>query len=280
MHPMHPSDEVCAEKIVIDSRQARLDLEIKGDYYLLYLPQTRGQVELSANGHTIHQGFLFPGMMRIAAPGEKSRVALFSPMKYTTLRLPGRFFRSAWKSLDGSHRPGKFSFIDPLIEPNPDIARLGRLVSEPNKFVSAERQLFFQGVSKVLLAYLARNHGWSLLKPAARTRLSDDELHRSTAFVDANLHHRLTLTGWASHLRLTADDFRRRFKTTTGVSPYAWILQRRLERAKQLLASSQESLAQIALAVGFCSQSHFTDAFSRSENATPARWRAAHAARK
>lgn len=75
----------------------------------------------------------------------------------------------------------------------------------------------------------------------------------------------LTLEAWAAELRLPVTEFRQRFQAATGSLPYAWYLQRRVARAKELLAGSRESLNEIALRVGFSSQSHFTEAFRRLE---------------
>jgi AraC family transcriptional regulator len=63
------------------------------------------------------------------------------------------------------------------------------------------------------------------------------------------------------------------FKQTVGVAPHSYVLARRVERAKEMLRSTTASLTEIGLSAGFCSQSHFTTAFSRKVGATPAEFR-------
>ena len=68
----------------------------------------------------------------------------------------------------------------------------------------------------------------------------------------------------------------RGFARETGITPHAYLLQRRVQLARQLLAAGH-ALADAALAAGFADQSHMTRAFRRQFGVTPARYRAAFA---
>ena len=57
------------------------------------------------------------------------------------------------------------------------------------------------------------------------------------------------------------------------MSPTAWCKRRRVERAKQLMRSTNTVLAEISEACGFADQSHFNHVFSAMTGTTPARWR-------
>ena len=67
--------------------------------------------------------------------------------------------------------------------------------------------------------------------------------------------------------------FSRLFKKSTGKSPYQFVLQRRIERAKKLLRNSTRSLADVGGELGFSHQSHFTSAFRKQVGATPGAYR-------
>ncbi|MCY1249297.1 HTH-type transcriptional activator RhaR [compost metagenome] len=58
-----------------------------------------------------------------------------------------------------------------------------------------------------------------------------------------------------------------------GSTPFRWLLQQRIEKAKDLLQFSPTSLSEIATACGFSDQSHFTRAFVQAVGATPRQWR-------
>ena len=77
----------------------------------------------------------------------------------------------------------------------------------------------------------------------------------------------------AQHCKLSRSHFSKAFKQSTGLSPYAWQLQQRLQRARQLLNEDELSIAVIADRCGFADQSHLTRQFKLHFGSTPALWR-------
>jgi AraC family transcriptional regulator len=74
------------------------------------------------------------------------------------------------------------------------------------------------------------------------------------------------------------DVFARHFKARVGMPPYRYVTERRVRRAEIFLTEDDRSIVDIALAVGFSSQSHFTTQFTKFSNLTPAAYRARHRA--
>jgi AraC family transcriptional regulator len=103
------------------------------------------------------------------------------------------------------------------------------------------------------------------LKVPARERVIE--------YIDAHLEHRLSLDDLATVAGVGVRQFSRRFRAATGQSPHQYVLSRRVERAKALIASHQP-LVDVALLCGFADQSIFTRTFARSVGVTPARYRA------
>ncbi len=91
--------------------------------------------------------------------------------------------------------------------------------------------------------------------------------------IEAHLDGGIALERLASVCGLSVSRFAHAFKTATGVAPYQWLLQRRIERTKALLKHSAESLADIAQSCGFADQSHFNRVFKRAVGASPGAWR-------
>jgi len=83
----------------------------------------------------------------------------------------------------------------------------------------------------------------------------------------------VSMTELAMECGLSAAHFGRAFKRSTGVAPHQWQLSRRMARAQALLTGSSRSIAEIALACGFSSQSHFGTAFREAVGVSPGRWR-------
>jgi AraC family transcriptional regulator len=77
----------------------------------------------------------------------------------------------------------------------------------------------------------------------------------------------------ASSCGLSRSSFMKAFGETTGAAPYQWLMDRRIEAAKQLLIGRRLSLAEIAIRCGFADQSHFTRVFARRIGLAPSAWR-------
>lgn len=97
---------------------------------------------------------------------------------------------------------------------------------------------------------------------------------RLKEFIEANLHRQISLAELAALAQLSEYHFARMFRVSLAQSPQQYIAERRITRAKQLLkAPDKPALADIALACGFSSQSHFGRVFRQSVGVTPGRWR-------
>ncbi len=114
--------------------------------------------------------------------------------------------------------------------------------------------------------------------PAGPAAISPFRMRRVLRHVDENLHRRIGLQEIAALAGLSPWYFCRAFKRETGLPPNRYILALRLDRACRLLAVPEARLADIATAVGFSSQAHFTSAFTRMLGMPPGRWRALPAA--
>jgi AraC family transcriptional regulator len=133
--------------------------------------------------------------------------------------------------------------------------------------------LEMEGRAMLLLDALLDLHGLTRPKPQARGGLSGWQLRRVTDFMIERAADDLALDELAALVDLSAKHFARAFRQSTGVPPHRWLIERRIDRAKELLAASDHSLAEIALACGFADQSHFTAVFRKAVGATPGGYR-------
>ncbi len=145
----------------------------------------------------------------------------------------------------------------------------------------AAASLMVDGLTRSLVARLLRLAGRGGPAGPVRTgRLDAVSLARVEAYVDAHLGEALTLDALASLVPLSASQFTRAFRETTGRTPWAWVLERRVRRAAELLRTGgthdpdgTASITAIALNCGFSSQSHLTQMFRTRYGTTPARYR-------
>ena len=91
----------------------------------------------------------------------------------------------------------------------------------------------------------------------------------------AHIAEPVSLTELAAVAGLSRMHFAAQFRAATGCSPHTYLLNRRIEEAKTLMATTTMPLAEVALAVGFQAQCHFSTVFKRFTGETPATWRTA-----
>ena len=113
--------------------------------------------------------------------------------------------------------------------------------------------------------------------PAGKTHLrgglSPAALRRVQLFVEANLERTIHLTDLARRADLSLHHFARAFRISASMTPRAFVEERRIERARQLINESHHSLADIAVECGFGTQSRLTTTFKRRTGFTPAEYR-------
>ncbi|MFN7127669.1 MAG: helix-turn-helix domain-containing protein [Brevundimonas sp.] len=129
-----------------------------------------------------------------------------------------------------------------------------------------------------LIAALARDHaegGRQASPPRGRGTLDRRRLDRVLSFINQNLEQDLSLSHLAEIACVSVFHFGRVFQHTLGVTPHAYLSERRLDAARQKLAYGRDSLAQIAQACRFSSQANFTRAFTRAAGTSPGRYRQA-----
>lgn len=134
-------------------------------------------------------------------------------------------------------------------------------------------RLLADSVMTSLVAYLASNAANVGLPSPTRGGLAPWQIKRACDLMEARLDGEVTLGALAAAAGLSPTHFSRAFKRSTGTPPFAWLPQRRIRRAKDLLAGTGLPLAEAALAVGFAAQPQFTTAFRRVTGAAPGAWR-------
>src|ERR1700730_9208528 len=123
-------------------------------------------------------------------------------------------------------------------------------------------------------AYLRHTHSViPLSPPATRGGLAPWQSRRAQEMMRSRLDQAVPLAELARALTLAPSHFAGALKQTTAQPPHRWLLDQRIDKAKQLLSGTTLSLGEIALVCGFDDQSHFTRMFSRVTNFSPGAWR-------
>jgi len=126
----------------------------------------------------------------------------------------------------------------------------------------------------LLGAHLLQRYGRLRQSPRiAAAGLVPSQKRRVIELLNENLAGRIRLSDLASECGLSVSHFAHAFKATFGMPAHRWLVHRRVERSKELMAQTAESLAEIADEVGFADQATYTRAFRQSVGISPGRWR-------
>src|SRR5258706_6644577 len=102
---------------------------------------------------------------------------------------------------------------------------------------------------------------------------------RAEEILRQNLDGRIRLSDIARECGLSVSHFARSFKTSFGASTHQWLMQHRIDHAKQLMSQTSMSLIDVAIQAGFNDQAAFTRTFHQLVGVSPGRWRRHYATR-
>lgn len=131
-------------------------------------------------------------------------------------------------------------------------------------------RLYVDAMTTALMAHLLRHYSvqnYSL--PAIVSGLPRHILRQVVDYIHEHLDQDLTLAMLAAIARMSPSYFSRLFKLSTKLSPHQYVIQCRVDRAKQLLRQGELSIAEIAYRLGFTHQSHFSHHFKRLVGSSP-----------
>ncbi len=89
--------------------------------------------------------------------------------------------------------------------------------------------------------------------------------------IEAHLETGLSVRDMAASVGMDQTHFAKRFVSSTGLAPFAYLTNRRMERAKSMLGSSRK-IIDVAQAVGYANPSKFAAAFRRHTGLSPRIW--------
>jgi AraC family transcriptional regulator len=170
--------------------------------------------------------------------------------------------------------PANFEFKEIYKKKDPLIQHLGLALLAESTSDTRPGKLYADSLIQSLTLHLLTNYTTAeCAVPQTNGGLPGYKLRRVQEFINENLGDELGLTELAAVADLSQFHFARAFRKTVGLTPQRYLMQQRIERAKDLLANEELPIVEVGLRTGFKNQSHFTTLFRKFTNLTPKTWR-------
>jgi AraC-like DNA-binding protein len=201
------------------------------------------------------------------------RLVLDQPYQALHVHIPRAAFDAI--AADSNAAPiGDLDYAPGVGFEDPTIAGLGAAILAGLRDGAVRNQPFVDHLILALAAHVATRYGGMVARSRAlRGGLAPWQSRRAREILAANLDGATPLVEVARQCGLSVGHFSRSFRQSFGTTPHQWLVQRRLEAAKDLIRSCRMPLSTVALSCGFADQSHLTRVFTREVGASPAAWR-------
>lgn len=173
-----------------------------------------------------------------------------------------------------NHLGSGFEFLELYKAEDRLVTQLGLALLDEAAGENSMGKLYTDSLIQTLTLHVLRSYSTATaMIERANGGLSGYRLRNVKEFIDSNLENDLGLAEIAAVANLSQFHFARAFRKSAGVTPQQYLMERRIERAKQLLANDDLPIVEISLLTGFKNQSHFTTLFRKFTNLTPKTWR-------
>ena len=194
--------------------------------------------------------------------------------RFVQIRIPSSFINSiAEETLN--HNPSRLELIPEFRIRDPQIEAICMMLLAELHQDNLGGKLYIESLTNVLGVHLLRQYFTA--KPRLniyKGGLTEHQLLQVVEYINEHLEQDIKLANLAQLLGMSQFHFSHLFKQSLGIPPYQYLLQQRIERAKQLLKQKKRSITEIAFECGFNSHSHLSKKFRQSTGMTPKAYRA------
>lgn len=263
-------ENILVEQFQPPAGEARFD---QGDDHAIYLSLAPCPVHLlQVQGGKTYAGLYGKGDISIMP----AQVPFFSRWdsddRFLLIRITSGFIQNVAKETINKN-PDRLELLPIFQIRDPQLEAIGMLLLTELKQEDSSR-LYIESLANVLAVHLLRQY--AATKPQLTVYeggLPQRQLSQVLDYMNDHLDHDIKLTDLAALLNMSQFHFSHMFKQAIGTSPYHYLLQQRIERAKQLLKQTDQPIMEIAFQCGFNNHSHLSQQFRRLTGMTPKAFR-------
>ena len=265
----------------------RLDRDEQSDFRASAMPGTHlvcahlsGRIEWAARfDDRRYARPCLPGPFTLAQAGESAEITLSrAHASFVHFYLPAQWFAERHEEIALGAAGGGLELIDAINGHSAAVHACPLAAARALREGGIASRLEIEAAALLLAATLIRHHSNARSGPPLCGGLAPWQVRLvGEAMVAAKDRgeRAASLTDLARLVGLSATHFCRAFAQSTGQPPHRWMTERRIERAKALLADPRISLTEVAFELGYANQSAFGRMFARVVGTTPSKWRRA-----
>ncbi len=135
-------------------------------------------------------------------------------------------------------------------------------------------ELFVVNLLRLFASYFITNYSnYNDLHAAHNSVIGTAEMNHIDAYIEDNIEEIIKIEDIAEMLEMTKFSFLKEFKLKRGITPYQYILKKKMDYAENLLKNTDRAIIEIAFDLGFSDQSHFTNTFKKYFGVSPGKYR-------
>ena len=261
---------ILASRWTDERTTSRIEHPAPAGHYVIGVALRPAQIRLGFGVGAAYEGIMPTGMVYVTGPGQAAAAESSTPCDFIHFHVAADALRGRQAaSMARVQRPGSAAAeprsLHGLLVRDDLAAQLSRTLTDDQ---DGGDPLYVESVGQTILMPIL-----ALRTPTPRVgALPKWRLQRVREHLAANLSEPISLADLADAAGLSRMHFAAQFRVATGCRPHDYVLQQHIEAAKQMLAGTKAPLVEIALSVGFQTQSHFSTVFKRLAGDTPARW--------
>ena len=255
-----------------DTRE--MQLNVPSDHHRLWTCLRPSRFTCFSNGRKFNDGKTVPGMIHISQPNTSLRIITHGPAEHLYVSVPSQYLLELREHHKGVTPVEEIALRTQRLDYDDKLASLCNALAQESRSKAPIGKLYADGLGVAIVARLLSDYSsHSFHFPLNSQALSRSRLNRVREYIASNLSQNISLADLASVAGLSRMHFAGQFRKSVRMQPHEYVLQQRIESAKALLRHTNRPLLEIALSVGFKTQSHFTTVFKRLVGQTPGLWR-------
>ncbi|MEA4960862.1 helix-turn-helix domain-containing protein [Lutispora sp.] len=214
---------------------------------------------------------------------KKNRLFVINPMQEHGMAIDYKGFSLCGIHIENSlineiarglYNSSNITFSNESFVASHDMSMLTRLFLEELKYKQIGYEFIVENLSSLIAAYLIRQIKHNLPSKPHNVNFSlKENIKKVIDYMNENYTVGISNDELSGLINMDKYSFIRNFKAQTSKTPYEYLLDLKIEKAKKMLKSNKYTITEISMACGFSSHSHFTSTFKRKTGLSPTEYR-------